>query len=55
MRTKTRTALSEATVAEYLRQNIYSFLYKNVDLGITKIIRIKQFGVYNKNDDKKAS
>jgi hypothetical protein len=55
MRTKTRTALSEATVAEYLRQNIYSLLLKFADLSIIRIIRTKQIDTYDKIDEKRAS
>jgi hypothetical protein len=42
MRTPTRSALSEATVADYLRKNIFALLQKHADLGITSIIRSKQ-------------
>jgi len=42
MRTASRKALSESTVADYLRQNIFALLKNQADLGITSIIRAKQ-------------
>ena len=42
LRTPTRKVLSEATVADYLRQNILTLLMKHADLGIASIIRAKQ-------------
>ena len=55
MRTPTKTALSESTVAEYLRRNIYSLLLKHADLGITRIIQAKQTALDEQYDEKEAS
>lgn len=42
LRTPSKEIVSEATVASYLRKNIFSIMYKNADLSITKIIKTKQ-------------
>jgi len=55
MRTPTKMALSEATIADYLRKNIYLFLHKHADLGITRIIRAKQQAVDEQNEQLIAS
>lgn len=42
LRTPSKSVVSEATVASYLRKNIFRIMAKNVDFSITKIIKNKQ-------------
>ena len=42
LRTPSKTVVSEATVACYLRKNIIRIMAKNTSLSITKIIKNKQ-------------
>ena len=42
LRTPSKTIVSEATVAYYLRKNIIRIMTKNAGLSITKIIKNKQ-------------
>jgi hypothetical protein len=46
MRTKSNAVLSEATVADYLRRNIFWLLAKNANLAITRIILSKGRGSF---------
>lgn len=42
LRTSSNELASEATIASYLRKNIFRIMTKNVELSITKIIKAKQ-------------
>ena len=55
MRTPTRNTLSEATVSDYLRQNIFVLLKRHADLGIMSIINEKQIDLDEQYDHLDAS
>jgi hypothetical protein len=55
MRTRRRATVSEATVADFLRKNIFWFLHNQPDLPINQIISAKQLRPLDSTDIPAAS